>query len=125
MKLLLDTHTALWWLGGDARLSRPAAKLLETDGDVELLVSAVVAWEIGVKRSMGKLDVTGDVVGLLLEGGARPLPITLAHAAAVEHLPWHHRDPFDRMLVAQAQLEGAVLVSGDPALRRYGVPVVW
>jgi PIN domain nuclease of toxin-antitoxin system len=74
---------------------------------------------------LGKLDAPGDFADTLMGGGALPLPVTLAHAAAVEHLPQHHRDPFDRLLVAQATLERAVLVSGDEALRPYGVPVLW
>ena len=89
-----------------------------------VLLSAAVVWEVAVKRSLGKLESTGGVRG----GDAcrrRPtLPVSIDHAAAVEHLPWHHRDPFDRLLVAQA-IEGATLVSRDEALAAYGVPVIW
>ncbi len=124
MRLLLDTHTAIWWLADLPSLGREAATLLADDGH-EVLLSAVVVWEVAIKRSLGKLTAPPDIAAGARAGGARLLPVTTEHAAAVEHLPWHHRDPFDRMLVAQAQLEGAVLLSGDPALRRYGVPVVW
>jgi len=91
----------------------------------DVLLSAVVVWEVAIKRSLGKLEAPGDFAQTLLAVGAVPLPISLAHAAAVAELPWHHRDPFDRLLVAQAAIEAAVIVSGDDTLRPYGVPVVW
>ena len=90
-----------------------------------LLLSAVVVWEVAIKRSLGKLEAPPEFAAALIDGGAEPLAVTLEHAAAVEDLPWHHRDPFDRLLVAQATVEGAVLVSADPRLRPYGVPTVW
>ena len=85
----------------------------------------MVVWEVAIKRSLGKLEAPDDLVPTLLGAGALPLPVTLEHAATVETLPWHHRDPFDRLMIAQALVEGASVVSGDDALRRYGVPVVW
>jgi PIN domain nuclease of toxin-antitoxin system len=124
LTLLLDTQAALWWLSDDDRMGEEAARRLTAGAD-DVLLSAAVVWEIAVKRSLEKLDAPGAYLSLLLDGGARALPITLEHAGAVERLPWHHRDPFDRMLVAQAQVERATLVSGDPALAAYGVPVVW
>ena len=124
MKLLLDTHAALWFLGADDRLGENAKRQLTDDGN-RVLLSAAVAWEVAVKRSLGKLEVTENYLALLLGAGAQALPITIDHAAAVERLPWHHRDPFDRILVAQAGLEGAALVSRDEALAAYGVPVIW
>jgi PIN domain nuclease of toxin-antitoxin system len=90
-----------------------------------VLLSAAVAWEVAVKRSIGKLDAPGDFVERLLEGGVTPLPITLDHASRSGDLPVHHRDPFDRLLVAQALIEGAVLISRDSVMARYGVPVIW
>jgi PIN domain nuclease of toxin-antitoxin system len=84
-----------------------------------------VVWEIAVKRSLGKLDAPEDFAELLLASGASPSPIDHAHASLAGALPWHHRDPFDRLLIAQAIVEGAVLVSGDEAMRRYDAPVVW
>jgi len=124
LKLLLDTHAALWFLADDARLGDEAQRHL-TDGSNDVLLSAAVVWEISIKRSLGKLEVPDEYLSLLLGAGVRPLAINVDHAAAVEHLPPHHRDPFDRMLVAQATIEGAALVSRDDVLRPYGVTLVW
>jgi PIN domain nuclease of toxin-antitoxin system len=124
LRLLLDTHAALCWLSDDARLGDEAARQLSDDTN-QLLLSAATVWEVAIKRSLGKLNAPADFAATMLSGGAQALPVTVDHAAAVEHLPWHHRDPFDRMLVAQAHVERATLVSGDAALAAYGVPVVW
>ena len=124
MKLLLDTHAALWWLTGDERFGDATADRL-TDETNQVLLSSAVVWEVAIKRSLGKLQAPEAFAPTLLEAGAQPLPVSLDHAAAVELLPWHHRDPFDRMLVAQASIEGAALVSHDVALRPYGVELVW
>jgi PIN domain nuclease of toxin-antitoxin system len=124
LKLLLDTHAALWFLGGDERLSQRARRHL-TEETNRVLLSAVVVWEVAIKRSLGKLVVPDDYLPLLLDAGVQALAVSVDHAAAVERLPWHHQDPFDRMLVAQADIEGAALVSGDDALRPYGVEIVW
>lgn len=124
MKLLLDTHAALWWLDGDPRFSRAAERQM-TNGENHVLLSAVVPWEVAVKRALGKLDVPGDVAAPLVQSGVMPLPIALDHAAAVEGLPGHHADPFDRLLIAQAQIEGAAIVTRDAAFADYNVPIVW
>jgi PIN domain nuclease of toxin-antitoxin system len=124
LKLLLDTHAALWFLSADERLGLSAKRHLIDDAN-RVLLSAVVVWEIAIKRSLGRLAVTDEYLPLLLGAGVQALPVSVDHAAAVENLPWHHRDPFDRMLVAQASFEGAALVSGDDALRPYGIPVIW
>jgi PIN domain nuclease of toxin-antitoxin system len=124
LKLLLDTHAALWWLSGDDGFGETAGALL-TDETNQVLLSAVVVWEVAIKRSLGKLEAPPDFAATLLRAGALPLPITLDHAAAVEELPRHHRDPFDRLIVAQASIEGATLVSHDEALRPYGVALAW
>lgn len=124
MKLLLDTHTVLWWAGHDPRLTDSALDELIDDSN-QLLLSAVVAWEIGVKSALGKLRANDALWHQLAETDIVDLPITVAHARAIEHLPRHHRDPFDRLLVAQAQIEKAVLVSSDDTLRRYDVEVLW
>jgi PIN domain nuclease of toxin-antitoxin system len=124
LKLLLDTHAALWWLSDDDRVGDAAARRLNDESD-DVLLSAAVVWEVAIKRSLGKLRAPPDFGPTLREAGARALPITLEHVAAVEHLPWHHRDPFDRMLVAQATVEKAVIVSADAALRPYGVELIW
>jgi len=124
VKLLLDTHAALWWLADDARLGRDAEREL-SDETNRVLLSAAVIWEVAIKRSLGKLQAPADLAQTLLGAGAQPLPVTLDHAAGVEALPWHHRDPFDRVLVSQAVAEGAAIVSHDDRLRAYGVPLVW
>jgi PIN domain nuclease of toxin-antitoxin system len=123
LKLLLDTHVVLWWLAG-APVSEEAERQL-ADPTNRVLLSAAVVWEVAIKRSLGKLEAPADLVPVLTEAGAAATPITLEHAAAVEHLPPHHRDPFDRLLIAQAKVERAAIVSADPELRAYDVPVVW
>ena len=124
MKLLLDTHAALWWLADDDRIGQEVIRHL-TDDTNQVLISAVVVWEVAIKRSLGKLDAPEDLAPTLLGAGAQPLPVTPEHAAAVEKLPWRHRDPFDRMLVAQALTEDAAIVSRDEPLSEYGVTIVW
>jgi PIN domain nuclease of toxin-antitoxin system len=121
---LLDTHAAIWWLSDDARLGAAAATHLD-DRSNELLLSAAVVWEVALKRSIGKLDMPANFAATLLAGGVLPLNVGLDHAEAVETLPWHHSDPFDRLLVAQATVEGAVIVSCDDALTPYGIPILW
>jgi len=123
LKLLLDTHAALWFLAADERLSENARRHL-TDESNQVLLSAAVVWEVAIKRALGKLTVPDEYLSLLLDAGVTPLAVSLAHAAGVEHLPAHHRDPFDRMLVSQATIEGAAIVSNDEALRPYGVTIV-
>ncbi len=124
MKLLLDTHAAVWWLSDDTRLGDTSAQLM-TDASNQVLLSAAVVWEVAIKRSLGKLEAPADLAATLLGAGAQALPIGVDHAEAIGELPWHHRDPFDRLLVAQAQIERAVLVSDDEALAPYGVPMLW
>jgi PIN domain nuclease of toxin-antitoxin system len=123
-RLLVDTHAALWLLAEDKRLSQRAGELL-TDAANEILLSAAVVWEVAIKRSLGKLDAPDGFARQLLEGGAVPLPISIEHARAVRSLPWHHRDPFDRLLVAQARLENAVLVTDDDRMTPYRVETAW
>jgi PIN domain nuclease of toxin-antitoxin system len=124
LRLLLDTHAALWWLSGEESFGDAAERQL-ADKTNDILLSAAVVWEVAIKRSLGKLEAPDDFAATLLGAGVRGLPVTLEHAAAVEGLPWHHRDPFDRLLVAQASLEGAAIVSRDDALRPYAVDLVW
>jgi PIN domain nuclease of toxin-antitoxin system len=124
VKLLLDTHAALWWLSDDERFG-DAATMAMADGSNQVLLSAAVVWEVAIKRSLGKLDAPDDLAPTLLGAGAFPLPIGLDHAAAVAALPPHHRDPFDRILVAQSAIESAVLVSRDEVFAAYAVPVLW
>ncbi|MGI8730976.1 MAG: type II toxin-antitoxin system VapC family toxin [Solirubrobacteraceae bacterium] len=124
MKLLLDTHAALWWLSDDDRMGADAARHLSDDSN-HVLLSAAVVWEVAIKRALGKLRAPSDLGPVLLAAGVQPLAISVEHVAAVEALPAHHRDPFDRMLVAQASLEDATMVSRDPAVRQYDIATVW
>lgn len=124
MKLLLDTHAALWWLDDDKPIGKAADRELLDDRNHRML-SAVVVWEVAIKRALGKLHAPDGFAETLLEAGVDPLPVTLEHAASVERLPHHHGDPFDRMLVAQATIEDAVIVTRDAALACYGVPLLW
>ena len=124
MRLILDTHAALWWLSGDRRFGATAEEEI-TDPSNWVLLSAAVVWEVAIKRSLDKLEAPDDLAATLLAGGAQPLPIAVEHAAAVETLPRHHRDPFDRLLIAQAIVERAALVSHDAAFSAYDVRVVW
>jgi PIN domain nuclease of toxin-antitoxin system len=125
LRLLLDTHLVLWWMSGEAsRVSRKALAALGSPG-MEPVVSAVTIWEIAIKRALGKLDSPGDLLAQLEGAGVELLAVTARHADLVASLPFHHRDPFDRLLVAQATLEGLPLVSDDVALRRYDIEVVW
>ena len=122
---LLDTHVALWMIASSKRLS-PRARSTIAESQGPLVVSAVSLWEIAVKRSLGKLPAPADLSRRLAAiGQIELLPISPLHAEAVGELPWHHRDPFDRMLVAQARVEGLPIVSADQALAQYGVEVIW
>lgn len=121
MDLLLDTHTFLWWDSG--KLARSVIKRIQAAGDV--YVSAASAWEIAIKASLGKIEAHASVAQASLDYGFLPLAISLEHAEAVRDLPRHHRDPFDRILVAQAQAERLALVSKDPLIARYDIEVVW
>lgn len=124
MKLLLDTHAALWWVSDDDRFGSTAEHLM-LDPDAHVLLSAVVMWETTVKHALGKLVVPAAWSTTLLAGGATALSISLEHAAKVGELPDHHRDPFDRLLIAQALVEDATLISRDSAFAAYSVPVSW
>jgi PIN domain nuclease of toxin-antitoxin system len=124
-KLLVDTNVIVWLLLGDRTQVSEAARLALEDERNGIAVSAATVWEIAVKRSVGKLTIEDGWSRALARIGFDGLPLTSIHAEAVEHLPWHHRDPFDRMLVAQATVEKAVIVSADAALRPYGVELIW
>ena len=118
MRRLLDTHVLLWALSDPRRLSAVTRRLLD---DSEVFVSAASIWEIAIKRSIGRIDADPDtVLDALAPAGFRELPISGRHTAAVARLPDHHKDPFDRILVAQATVESMSLLTRDPALKRYG-----
>ncbi len=120
MKLLLDTHVLLWWLESRSLLAAPAAAAIAAE-DSQVFVSAATAWEMSIKRALGKLRCPEDLEDALAVNRFQPLPITVRHGLLAGGLPPHHGDPFDRLLVAQAQAEGLTLVTRDPILGSYGV----
>ena len=120
MIVLLDAHALLWWLGDSAELSQEARNAI-ADPLNDVLVSAGVVWEIEIKRALGKLDAPEDLVEALEPAGFGSLPITLSDGATAARLPAHHRDPFDRVLVAQAKRLDAVVVSRDAVFEHYDV----
>jgi len=122
MSLLLDTHIALWAIAGDATLDQEFLDRLRHDPDIFL--SPVSLWEITIKQATGKLTGPADLAERVRDIGFRELPVTYAHAIAAGGLPPHHRDPFDRMLVAQAAVEGMTLVSRDESIARYDVDIL-
>jgi PIN domain nuclease of toxin-antitoxin system len=127
VKLLLDTHAFLWFASGDRRLSRGARAAMEHE-DAELYVSAASVWEMAIKASLGRLKLPSSAETYVAEkitSGYRIMPLTWTQAAAVEQLPFHHRDPFDRLLIAQARAERYAIVTRDRIFRKYGVDVVW
>lgn len=128
MKLLLDTHAFLWWIGDDARLSIAAREAIADPGN-DVAFSVASAWELAIKMAHGRFEADGELGAFLGEhlrrNAFRLLPVSLEHAVSVATLPPFHRDPFDRMLVAQAVVEVMTLVSRDPQLRKYEVPLLW
>lgn len=123
MRGLLDTHVLLWWLADDKKLS-PEHRAVIADPDNEIFVSAIVVAEVAIKASLDKLQAPGGLDAAVRESGFRELPFTAAHAEVLRELPWHHRDPFDRMLVAQAISERFDLLTVDVRLRDYQVMCV-
>ncbi|MBI2897571.1 MAG: type II toxin-antitoxin system VapC family toxin [Deltaproteobacteria bacterium] len=128
MKLLLDTHAFLWFLAGDRRLSGTARRRIE-DSRHERFLSIASVWEMAIKSSLGKLEL-GDPLAEVVDQGTREngillLRVSKEHALGVADLPWHHRDPFDRLLAAQALLDGMSIVGQDHAFEAYGVARVW
>ncbi len=125
MRLLLDTHILLWWLTNDPALPTRADTLM-VDPANEISISAISLWEVGIKARLGKLPANVDEVrAATLASGFTPLPFTLDHAAEVARLPDHHRDPFDRALVAQARFEPMRLITHDRVVAMYGDSVLF
>jgi PIN domain nuclease of toxin-antitoxin system len=122
VSLLLDTHIALWGITGDAALGDEFLDRLRHDPDIYL--SPVTLWEITIKQRAGKLGGPSDLAERVQEMGFRELPVTHAHAIAAGRLPVHHRDPFDRMLVAQAMVQGFALVTRDADIQKYDVALL-
>jgi len=128
MRLLLDTHSLLWWATDRAKLS-PAALAVCEDPSNTLLLSVVSVWEIQIKAQLGKLALTIPLATLidreLNTNDVTLLRVELAHVLALDTLPAYHKDPFDRLLIAQAQIEGATLVTSDSVFARYGISRLW
>ncbi len=128
MRLLLDTHAYLWWLAGSSALTRRARSAIATDA-AEVFISAVSAWEIATKYRLGKLPeaqlVAEDVAASVAAEGFSELALSMRHAQRAGDLVGHHRDPFDRMLIAQSMLENMTLVSNERAFDAYGVKRLW
>ncbi len=128
MRLLLDTHAFLWWLDGDRRLPLRLRRLIGDESNA-IHVSAATAWEIATKARLGKLpgalDVAADIGGAVASQGFIAMPVTIPHAQRAGALPGPHRDPFDRMLIAQSQMEDVPLVSLDDVFDGYGVTRLW
>lgn len=122
-RYLLDTNVLLWWLAEPERLSPEATKVI-ADGSSALYFSAAGAWEMAIKKTIGRLEYPGNLPEVLAENRIEPLPVTLGHALTVADLPLHHRDPFDRIQIAQARLEGLTIVTRDPEFGVYGVALV-
>jgi PIN domain nuclease of toxin-antitoxin system len=122
LKLLLDTHVLIWWSGGK-QVGRTAADAIGSP-DNEVLISVASIWEAEISAATGKLRLEADLLTEPAEHGFSSLDISARHAVAAAQLPMHHRDPFDRMLVAQAQLEGLTIVTRDPVFDRYDVSVL-
>ena len=122
MRLLLDTNAFIWWLDDPAQLAQPAREAIE-DGSVAVAISAVTAFEIHTKAALGKLTFDGDIAIHLERDGFDELPVTIAHAVAAGSLPLIHRDPFDRLLVAQATVEGITLLTSDARVGEYPGPI--
>jgi len=128
MRLLLDTHVFLWWIMDDQQL--PArVRALMADGENELFLSAASCWEIAIKTGIGKITLPSHpdafIADQMTANAVQGLPITASHALQVFHLPTHHRDPFDRMIVSQSQLENMPVITSDKLFHKYKVKTLW
>lgn len=122
MRLLLDTHVVIWWLADDATLSEEIKTLI--DEEPEIYVSAATVWEVAIKQALGKLKEPADLPERIRDAEFRALAIRADHAITAGRLPMIHRDPFDRMLVAQARCEGLTLVTRDPEIQKYEATIL-
>ena len=121
--MLLDTHALLWYVLGDRkRIARPLQARIESGPSIASVASL---WEVAIKSALGKLEAPDDLPARIEQLGFELLPITADHAWAVQGLPHHHRDPFDRLLIAQAQVERLPILTADPAFTGYGIEVIW
>ncbi|AMM40596.1 twitching motility protein PilT [Candidatus Desulfofervidus auxilii] len=128
MRVLLDTHTFLWWISNDTRLSSRALEVI-SNGNNELLLSAASGWEIAIKVRLGRLQLPYEperfIPEQLVINAIQSLPIKISHALHTYSLPIYHRDPFDRIIIAQAQLEGLPILTSDPQIAKYKVEIIW
>ena len=124
MRLLIDSHAFLWWSGASAVLSRAARDAI-ADPANEVLISVAALWELMIKQSLGKLTLPADIEAMVAGQGFSVLAITFDHLCRIGTLPRLHRDPFDRMMIAQALAEGIPIATGDRVFTTYGVQVVW
>jgi len=128
MRFLLDTHTFLWWVSDDPQLSKNALRLIASP-DNDIFLSSVSGWEIAINVQLGKMKVPAPfeqfVAEQIFHNDIATLPIKMSHALHVQSLPLHHRDPFDRMLIVQSQLEKMPIISVDSVFEYYDVEVVW
>jgi PIN domain nuclease of toxin-antitoxin system len=123
MNLLLDTHVVLWWLDDNPTLSKRGRDLISDERNL-IFLSAVVVWEIRIKQALGKLKIPRNFRKVLDDQAFEILDITLEHAYAIGDLPQHHRDPFDRMLIAQAKVEGLTILTRDDRFKKYKIPYI-
>ena len=128
MRVLLDTHTFLWWISNDTRLSSRACEII-SNGNNELLLSAASGWEIAIKVRLGRLQLPYEperfIPEQLVINAIQSLPIKISHALHTYSLPIYHRDPFDRIIIAQAQLEGLPILTSDSQIAKYKVEIIW
>lgn len=128
MRALLDTCAFLWWIADDSQLS-PRVREVISQGDNKLYLSAASGWEIAIKAALGKLSFPGDLKSFIIEqmngNGIDSLPVEMFHALHVSTLPAIHGDPFDRLLIAQAQLESLPILTPDPQIGHYDVEIIW
>jgi len=128
VRILLDTHAFLWWISDAPQLSQKARQIIG-NGENALFLSAASGWEIAIKTRLGKLKLPADITSFIAEqlsvNAITPLPIQMKHALHLNSLPDFHRDPFDRMIVAQAQVEGLPVLTADPQLAGYSVQIIW
>jgi PIN domain nuclease of toxin-antitoxin system len=128
MKLLLDTHTFIWWDSQSSQIPTGTLDALSSSGN-KLLLSLVSVWKIQIKSHLGKLELKEPLLDIVQrqesQNGVVILPITLAHIIELDQLPWYHKDPFDRLLIAQSRVEAATLVSKDPAFAQYDCQRLW
>jgi PIN domain nuclease of toxin-antitoxin system len=123
MRALLDTHIALWWLSDHERLSKEQFDFIYSKNS-QIILSAASIWEIRIKESLGKLEVPSNILEIIKEENIEFLPITAQHANHTRTLPPLHKDPFDRIIIAQAKLEGLTLISSDQAFSGYDVEII-